>query len=150
LEAAEAGEQVHIAALIGPVDKPDLPSGRRAMLLADYQAWWEWLHVVVLNTESGGVQVMTDRYLTFKTDAKGRTVIPAALRAAAGIREEGDVLVGYVEDGRLVVETRAAIRRRIRAQAAARRTEGVVDRLLADRQADLELENGDSSPRGRS
>jgi bifunctional DNA-binding transcriptional regulator/antitoxin component of YhaV-PrlF toxin-antitoxin module len=92
---------------------------------------------------------MTDRHLTFKTDAKGRTVIPAALRAAAGIREEGDVLVGYVEDGRLVVETRAAIRRRLRAQAAARRTEGVVDRLLADRQADLELENEDSSPRGR-
>jgi hypothetical protein len=60
------------------------------------------------------------------------------------------VLVGYVEDGRLVVETRAAIRRRIRAQAAARRTEGVVDRMLADRQADLELEDGDATPRGRS
>jgi bifunctional DNA-binding transcriptional regulator/antitoxin component of YhaV-PrlF toxin-antitoxin module len=102
---------------------------------------------VVLIVESGNVQVMTDRYLTFKTDAKGRTVIPAALRVAAGIREEGDVLVGYVEDGRLVVETRAGIRRRLRAEAAARRTEGVVDRLLADRRADLELENGDPSPR---
>jgi bifunctional DNA-binding transcriptional regulator/antitoxin component of YhaV-PrlF toxin-antitoxin module len=96
------------------------------------------------------MQVVTDRYLTFKTDAKGRAVIPAALRAAAGIREEGDVLVGYVEDGRLVVETRAAIRRRVRAQGAARRTKGVVDRLLADRRGDLELENGDPSPRGRS
>jgi hypothetical protein len=42
--------------------------------------------------------------------------------------------------------TCASIRRRVRAQAAARRTEGVVDRLLADRQADLELENGDPSP----
>jgi bifunctional DNA-binding transcriptional regulator/antitoxin component of YhaV-PrlF toxin-antitoxin module len=106
--------------------------------------------VVVLRIKSGIVQVMTDRYLAFKTDAKGRTVIPAALRAEAGIREEGDVLVGHVENGRLVVETRAAIRRRLREQAAARRAEGVVDRLLADRQADLEQENGDRSPRGRS
>ena len=94
--------------------------------------------------------VMTDRYLTFKTDAKGRTVIPAALRAEAGISEEGDVLVGHVEDGRLVVETRAAVRRRLREQAAARRTEGVVDRLLADRRADLELDEGDPPSRGRS
>jgi bifunctional DNA-binding transcriptional regulator/antitoxin component of YhaV-PrlF toxin-antitoxin module len=134
------------------VDEPDLPSGHRATLLADHQPipQWEWLRVVVLSSESGNVQVMTDRYLTFKTDAKGRTVIPAALRAEAGIREEGDVLVGYIEDGRLIVETRAAIRRRLRAQAAARRIEGVVDRLLADRQADLELENGDPSPGGRS
>jgi bifunctional DNA-binding transcriptional regulator/antitoxin component of YhaV-PrlF toxin-antitoxin module len=100
--------------------------------------------------ESGIVQVMTDRYLTFKTDGKGRTVIPAALRAEAGIREEGDVLVGHVEDGRLVVETRAAIRRRLREQAAVRRTEGVVDRLLAERRADLELEEGDSPSRDRS
>jgi bifunctional DNA-binding transcriptional regulator/antitoxin component of YhaV-PrlF toxin-antitoxin module len=100
--------------------------------------------------ESGIVQVMTDRYLTFKTDGKGRTVIPAALRAEAGIREEGDVLVGHVEDGRLVVETRAAIRRRLREQAAVRRTEGVVERLLAERQADLELEEGDSPARDRS
>jgi bifunctional DNA-binding transcriptional regulator/antitoxin component of YhaV-PrlF toxin-antitoxin module len=84
---------------------------------------------------------MMDRFLTFKTDAKGRTVIPAALRAQAGIREDGDVLVGHVEDGRLIVETRAAIRRRLREQAAACRTEGVVDRLLADRAAELDLES---------
>jgi bifunctional DNA-binding transcriptional regulator/antitoxin component of YhaV-PrlF toxin-antitoxin module len=86
---------------------------------------------------------MTDGYLTFRTDAKGRTVIPAALRAQAGISEAGDVLVGHVEGGRLIVETRAAIRRRLREQAAACRAEGVVDRLLADRAADLELDEED-------
>jgi bifunctional DNA-binding transcriptional regulator/antitoxin component of YhaV-PrlF toxin-antitoxin module len=86
------------------------------------------------------VQVMADPYLTFKTDAKGRTVIPAPLRALAGISERGDVLVGHVEDGRLIVETRAAVRRRLRDQAAACRAEGVVEELLADRRADLELE----------
>lgn len=87
--------------------------------------------------------VMTDRYLTFRTDAKGRTVIPAALRAQAGIREGGDVLVGHVDGGRLIVETRTAVKRRLREQAAASRAEGVVDRLLADRAADLDLEPED-------
>jgi bifunctional DNA-binding transcriptional regulator/antitoxin component of YhaV-PrlF toxin-antitoxin module len=105
---------------------------------------------VVLKIGSGIVQVMADRYLTFKTDAKGRTVIPAALRAQAGIREDGDVLVGHVEDGRLVVETRAAVRRRLREQAAACRTEGVVDRLLADRAADRELDEEDPPRRERA
>jgi bifunctional DNA-binding transcriptional regulator/antitoxin component of YhaV-PrlF toxin-antitoxin module len=96
------------------------------------------------------VLVMADRYLTFRTDAKGRTVIPAALRAQAGIQEDGDVLVGHVEDGRLIVETRTAIKRRLREQAAASRAEGVVDRLLADRAADLELEAEDSRGRDRA
>jgi AbrB family looped-hinge helix DNA binding protein len=93
---------------------------------------------------------MAGRFLTFRTDAKGRTVIPAALRAEAGIREGGDVLVGHVEDGRLIVETRAAIRQRLRGQAAACRTDGVVDRLLADRRADLELDEEGSPGRGRA
>jgi AbrB family looped-hinge helix DNA binding protein len=87
--------------------------------------------------------LIVESFLVFKTDAKGRTVIPAALREQAGIREGGDVLVGYVEEGRLVIETRAAIRRRIRAQAAATGASGVVDRLLADRRTDLEREEQD-------
>jgi AbrB family looped-hinge helix DNA binding protein len=82
--------------------------------------------------------VVVDSFLTFRTDAKGRTVIPAPLREQAGIREGGDVLIGYVEDGRLVIETRAAIRRRLRDEAAATGASNVVDQLLADRRADLE------------
>jgi bifunctional DNA-binding transcriptional regulator/antitoxin component of YhaV-PrlF toxin-antitoxin module len=93
---------------------------------------------------------MLDRFLIFKTDAKGRTVIPAALRVQAGIRESGDVLVGHVEDGRLIVETRAAVRRRLREQAAACRADGVVDRLLADRKADLDLESEQGPGRDQS
>jgi AbrB family looped-hinge helix DNA binding protein len=80
-----------------------------------------------------------DRFLTFRTDARGRTVIPAALREQAGMREGGDVLVGYVEDGRLVIETRAAIRRRLRVQAAATGASGVVGRLLADREREKQV-----------
>ena len=86
---------------------------------------------------------MSERYLTFRADAKGRTVIPAALRVQAGIREGGDGLVGHTEDGRLVVETRAAVRHRLKKQAAACRAEGAVDRLLTDRQADLALDEED-------
>lgn len=94
--------------------------------------------------------LMGERYVRFKSDAKGRTVIPAALRAQAGISERGDELVGHVEDGRLIIETRAAIKRRLQAQATACRAEGVVDGLLAGRAADLELEEERARrPRGR-
>jgi bifunctional DNA-binding transcriptional regulator/antitoxin component of YhaV-PrlF toxin-antitoxin module len=104
----------------------------------------------VVRREGGGIVLLMDRYLTFRTDAKGRTVIPAALRAQAGIREDGDVLVGHVEDGRLIVETRTAVRRRLREQAAACQAEGVVDRLRADREADLELDREHRRGRDRA
>jgi bifunctional DNA-binding transcriptional regulator/antitoxin component of YhaV-PrlF toxin-antitoxin module len=95
---------------------------------------------VVVGVSGGTLQGMTERYVTFRTDAKGRTVIPAALRAQARIRESGDVLVGHVEGERLIIETRDAIKRRLRAQAAATGATGVVDGLLVDRRADRELE----------
>ena len=74
---------------------------------------------------------------------KGRVVIPAALRARAHIAEGDDLVARVVEDGRLELETRESVKRRLRAQAAeakAGRRGGVVERLLADRRADLELE----------
>jgi bifunctional DNA-binding transcriptional regulator/antitoxin component of YhaV-PrlF toxin-antitoxin module len=95
---------------------------------------------VVLTSSGGTMQSMAERYVTFRTDAKGRTVIPAALRAQAGIREDGDVLLGHVEGERLIIETRTTIKRRLQAQAAATGASGVVDRLLADRRADMEAE----------
>jgi bifunctional DNA-binding transcriptional regulator/antitoxin component of YhaV-PrlF toxin-antitoxin module len=96
---------------------------------------------MVLALGGGTVQDMAERFVTFRTDAKGRTVIPAALRALAGIKEDGDVLVGHVEEGRLIVETRAAIKRRLQDQAASTRASGVVERLLADRRADTDQED---------
>jgi bifunctional DNA-binding transcriptional regulator/antitoxin component of YhaV-PrlF toxin-antitoxin module len=100
----------------------------------------ELMKPVVLGQVGGTLDRMTAPYTTFKTDAKGRTVIPAVLRAQAGIRDDGDVLVGHVEDGRLIVETRTAVKRRLQAQAAASGASGVVERLLADRRAETELE----------
>jgi AbrB family looped-hinge helix DNA binding protein len=109
---------------------------------SDAQEWYR-SDSVVCSSIGGTMVLMVESFLTFKTDAKGRTVIPAVLREQAGIREGGDVLVGYVEEGRLVIETRAAIRRRVRAQAAATGASGVVDGLFADRRADLEREERD-------
>lgn len=86
------------------------------------------------------MSAMAESYVTFRTDAKGRTVIPAVLRAQAGILESGDVLLGHVEGDRLIIETRTAIKRRLQAQAAATDASGVVEQLLADRRADVELE----------
>lgn len=74
---------------------------------------------------------------------KGRVVIPAALRAAAGLPKGAD-LVGRVDaEGRIVLETREAIKKRLRTLAAAtrsRRNGTVVERLLVDRRADLDLD----------
>jgi AbrB family looped-hinge helix DNA binding protein len=74
--------------------------------------------------------------------AKGRVVLPAALRAETQLNE-GDEVIVTAADGRIVMETPHAIKVRLRAAAAAARTDGkVVDRLLAHRRADLDLENG--------
>ncbi|MGH3586750.1 MAG: AbrB/MazE/SpoVT family DNA-binding domain-containing protein [Pseudonocardia sp.] len=62
--------------------------------------------------------------------------IPAQVRRAAGI-EAGVPLVVYVEDGRVVLETRDQLIARVRREVAAAWTgEGsVVDELIADRRA---------------
>ena len=54
---------------------------------------------------------------------KGRVVLPVALRAEAHL-EEGDELIAYVEGGRITMETRDDVRRRLRALAAEARTLG--------------------------
>jgi AbrB family looped-hinge helix DNA binding protein len=72
--------------------------------------------------------------------AKGRIVLPAALRAEAHL-QEGDELIAYVEGTRITLETRADVKARLRAQAAAARPHGdMVAGLLEDRRADLALE----------
>lgn len=74
--------------------------------------------------------------------AKGRMVLPAALRAELRVGV-GDELVAHTEDGRIVLETREAIKARLRSLAAATKGDGrAVDRLLADRAADIDLEEG--------
>lgn len=68
--------------------------------------------------------------------------IPAQVRRAAGI-ESGEPLVCYFEDGRVVIETREALARRIRADvAAAWSGQGsVVDELIAERRREAQGED---------
>ena len=67
---------------------------------------------------------------------QGRVTIPASLRREAGI-EVGDTVIVHIEDGRVVVETRAQLTARTRRDVARSATGGsVVDELLAERRAD--------------
>jgi len=90
------------------------------------------------NQARGTVQTMAH---SVRIGAKGRIVLPAALRAETHLKE-GDELIVTAADGRVVMETPDAIKARLRAAAAVARTDGkVVDRLLAHRRADLDLES---------
>ena len=73
---------------------------------------------------------------------QGRVTIPAQVRRAAGI-EAGVPLVAYVEDGRVVIETREQLADRIRRDIAAawRGDASVVDELLAERRAEAARED---------
>lgn len=73
---------------------------------------------------------------------QGRVTIPAQIRRAAGI-EPGAPLVVYVEDGRVVLETREQLAARLRRDVAAAWTGqgSVVDELIADRRAEAAHED---------
>ena len=71
---------------------------------------------------------------------QGRLVVPRRLREALGF-EPGDPLVVRVQDGRLVVESRESVVRRIQERFA---TPGrsLVDELIAERRREARQEEG--------
>jgi len=73
---------------------------------------------------------------------QGRVTIPAQVRRAAGL-EQGVPLVVYVEDGRVVIETREQLADRIRRDVAVTWTGkgSVVDELIAERRAEAARED---------
>ena len=75
---------------------------------------------------------------------QGRVTIPSQLRRDAGI-EVGSSLVMYVEDGRVVLESREQLAERLRRDVAESwrgdRNRSVVDELIADRRAEVAAEN---------
>ncbi len=97
-----------------------------------------------------------DEQFVVRIGNKGRVVIPAALRERAHVAEGDELVARVMEDGRLMLETRGSVKARLRAQAAeakANRRGSAVERLLADRRADVELEDQRSrslSPRRRT
>lgn len=97
-----------------------------------------------------------DEQFVVRIGNKGRVVIPAALREQAHVAEGDELVARVMEDGRLILETRESIKARLRAQAGeakASRRASAVERLLADRRADVDLEEQRSrtpSPRRRT
>ena len=72
---------------------------------------------------------------------QGRIVIPVAMRQELGL-EPGQVLVGHVENGRLVLESRDAVLQRIqtRFRAAVPRDVSLADELVAERHEEARRE----------
>jgi AbrB family looped-hinge helix DNA binding protein len=79
-----------------------------------------------------------------KVGPKGRIVIPAGFRRALRI-EPGSVLVGHVEDGRLILERREAILQRLQARFAATVPAGIslADELIAERREEAQPESSE-------
>lgn len=77
---------------------------------------------------------------------QGRVSIPAPVRHELGFTPQSD-LIGYIEDGRFVIESREHYKARIRQLAAAglTGTESVVDELIADRRAEARAENEETT-----
>jgi bifunctional DNA-binding transcriptional regulator/antitoxin component of YhaV-PrlF toxin-antitoxin module len=86
-----------------------------------------------------------ESHFVVQVDEKGRVVIPRKAREEAGMTYGASVVARPEGQGRLVLETREAIRERLHAQArlaVGRREIGAVDKLIADRRADIALEKG--------
>ncbi|MCK6529750.1 AbrB/MazE/SpoVT family DNA-binding domain-containing protein [Myxococcota bacterium] len=75
-------------------------------------------------------------HATVRLGAKGRVVIPAELRRAAGF-EQGEILVARARAGKLVLERREAVLSRLRARFSGL-PPGVslADELIAERRAE--------------
>ena len=69
---------------------------------------------------------------------KGRVVIPASIRRAAGLSEGTEIVTSVDEAGRVVIDTPSSIKARIRQRAAAgkKMSGSSVDQLIAERAAD--------------
>lgn len=82
---------------------------------------------------------MTDLgYQNFKVDSQGRALIPKAIREALELKK-GDELVGRLEDGRLVLESRQSLLERLQARYA--EVEGsMADELIAERREEAARE----------
>lgn len=71
---------------------------------------------------------------------QGRLVIPAALRRLLGF-EEGDTLVARSEEGRLILEKRETIKRRLKARfSQLPKGTSLADELIADRREEAKRE----------
>ena len=86
--------------------------------------------------------VESSKYIEVHLGRQGRLVIPAALQRVLGF-EEGDTLVARLEEGRLILEKREAIKQRLKARFSQlpKRT-SLADELIAERREEAKREVG--------
>jgi AbrB family looped-hinge helix DNA binding protein len=78
--------------------------------------------------------------LTTKVGPDGRILVPVELRRELGLKA-GDPIVARAEDGRLVIESRDAVVRRLQSSFdVVPHSVSLVDELVADRRAEAERE----------
>ena len=80
---------------------------------------------------------MTTFRSSVKLNRDGRVALPARMRKEVGFTPDSD-LVAYVEDGRLVLETREHLSHALKALVKSQIPDGVslVDELIAERRAE--------------
>lgn len=84
---------------------------------------------------------MSDEVAELRIGPQGRVVIPASMRKALGL-EPGQTLVGHIEEGRLVLEPRDTVLRRVQARfaAAVPRDVSLAEELIAERREEARRE----------
>ena len=89
---------------------------------------------------------------SFRVGAKGRVVLPAAVRRAAGIDADAEVVARADGQGRMVIETVESIKARVRAHAPTTSGLDATADVRAMRRGDSELSDAAaarrSSPQG--
>lgn len=82
---------------------------------------------------------MSSEQRNVRVGPQGRLVIPAGMRDRLGI-ERGDELVARLEEGRLVLEKRENVLRRVRRRYANVASESLADELIAERREEARRE----------
>lgn len=75
---------------------------------------------------------MKQKAVEVRIGTQGRLVLPRELREQLGA-EEGATYLAHVDDGRLVLESRDAVLRRLQDRTRQAEGDGVVEELLAER-----------------
>ncbi len=87
------------------------------------------------------MEATSDERRNVRVGPQGRVVIPAGMRQQLGI-ERGDELVARVEEGRMILEKRENVLRRVRKRFSSVTTsESLADELIAERREEARRED---------
>lgn len=104
---------------------------------------WHAAPIVVLPWQTWWLRAYVEDAVEVKLGSQGRLVLPKALRDQLGA-EEGTVYEAHVEDGRLILETRQSLLRRMQRELAEAVGGGrsLAEELIAERRDEARREAG--------